>query len=246
MPKAASQRPPRVTPADAIELLRKEYGPVRWTPRYDPLSELVFTILSQHTSDINSGRAFDNLLRVFGSMENVAGASLRDIEDAIRTAGLAKIKAPRIKETLEKIKEKTGAYDLAFLGEMSMPEAKAWLKDLPGIGPKTAAIVLCFSFGMPAMPVDTHIHRVSKRLGFIGPRVSADKAHDILEKMVPEDQVFPFHVYLINHGRRVCNALRPRCGDCVLAWGCPSRDQFLLPKKPARPKRGAPEKKRVR
>ncbi|MDA1188201.1 MAG: endonuclease III [Chloroflexi bacterium] len=215
---------------DVLDLLSSEYGPVKWTPRYDPLSELIFTILSQHTSDINSGRAFDNLLRTFGSLENVAVASVEEIEDAVRMAGLAKSKAPRIKDTLERVHRQTDSYDLSFLGEMPMEEAKAWLKSIPGVGPKTAAIVLCFSFGMPAMPVDTHIYRVSKRLGFIGPKISADQAHDILEEMVPDENVFSFHVYLINHGRRVCKALRPLCKQCVLAWGCPSRGLFSTTK----------------
>lgn len=222
----AKTRTPRVTPADVVAFLGKEYGPVEWKPRSDPMSELVLTILSQHTSDTNSDRAFASLMRTFGTIERVGEASVEDIAAAIRTAGLAKVKAPRIKGVLEKVHREVGSYDLSFIGEMPLEDAKAWLRSLPGIGPKTAAIVLCFSFGMPAMPVDTHIHRVSKRLGLIGPKVSADRAHDILEAKVPPEQVFPFHVYLITHGRRVCKALRPRCGECVLAWGCPSRKLF--------------------
>jgi endonuclease-3 len=119
-----------------------------------------------------------------------------------------------------------GSYDLSFLAEMPLSEAKAWLKDLPGIGPKTAAIILCFSLGLPAMPVDTHIYRVSRRLGLIGPKVSADAAHDILEPMVAPEDVFAFHVYLIRHGRAVCKAQRPQCSRCVLASSCPSRRLF--------------------
>jgi endonuclease-3 len=116
---------------------------------------------------------------------------------------------------------------------MPLHDAKSWLKRLNGIGPKTAAIILCFSLGMPAMPVDTHIYRVAKRLGLIGTKVTADQAHDILEPMVAPEDVFAFHLYLINHGRRVCKALRPRCGECVLAWGCPSRHLFQAPSKGA-------------
>ena len=217
----------RVTVSDVLDLLGNEYGPVEWAPRHEPISELILTILSQHTSDTNSIRAFDNLMRVFGSMVNVSNASVLEIEDAIRMAGLAKSKAPRIKTALEKVHQHTGSYDLSFLGEMSMEEAKVWLKQIPGVGPKTAAIVLCFSFGMPAMPVDTHIYRVSKRLGFIGTKVSADQAHEILEDMVSDEDVFAFHMLLINHGRRVCKALRPRCDQCVLAWGCPSQPRFI-------------------
>ena len=116
-----------------------------------------------------------------------------------------------------------GSFDLSFLAEMPLDEAKAWLLRLDGVGPKTAAIILCFSLGMPAMPVDTHIFRVSRRLGLIGPKVNADQAHDILEPMVEPEDVFAFHLYLINHGRQVCKAQRPRCGECVIAEGCPSR-----------------------
>ena len=207
-----------------MSLLGDEYGPMEWQPRYDPASELVYTILSQHTSDINSERAFRALMATFGSLEAIAAADVADIEDAIRSGGLAKTKAPRIKAILNEVKRKVGSYDLSFLAEMPLEDAKAWLKELDGVGPKTAAIILCFSLGLPAMPVDTHIYRVAKRLGFFGPKVSAEQAHDILEPMVDSEDVFAFHLYLINHGRQVCKARRPRCGDCVLAWGCPSRE----------------------
>ena len=210
-----------------MSLLGEEYGTFEWQPRYDPASELVYTILSQHTSDVNSERAFRALMATFGSLETIAAADVADIEDAIRSGGLARTKAPRIKAILNEVMRKVGSYDLSFLAEMPLEEAKAWLKELDGVGPKTAAIILCFSLGLPAMPVDTHIYRVSKRLGFIGPKVSAEQAHDILEPMVEPEDVFAFHLYLITHGRQVCKARRPRCADCVLAWGCPSRDQHV-------------------
>ena len=159
----------------------------------------------------------------FDSIEAISNANVSDIEQSIKTAGLHKIKAVRIKEVLNIIHNKIGGFDLSFLSEMPLGDAKSWLKSLPGIGPKTAAIVLCFSFGMPAMPVDTHIYRVSRRLRLIGPKVSADKAHDLMEKIVPPDGIFPFHMYLIQHGRKVCKALKPKCGDCVVALLCPSR-----------------------
>ena len=213
-------------PADVMEVLGREYGPVEWVPRYDPASELVSTILSQHTSEVNSHRAFDSLMQRFGSLDAIADAPVEEIEESIRMGGLARVKAPRIKDVLLKVREIVGSYDLSFLAEMPLPEAKAWLKELPGIGPKTAAIILCFSLGLPAMPVDTHIYRVSKRLGLIGPKVSADAAHDILESMVAPEDVFAFHVYLIQHGRAVCKALRPQCYRCVLASSCPSRRLF--------------------
>ena len=228
-PKRSRKR--RIRAPEVLGLLYAEYGPVEWTRRYDPAWELVYTILSQHTSDINSERAFANLRRVFGSLEAVSEASPAEIEDAIRMGGLARVKAPRIKAVLRQIDDELHSYDLSFLAEMPLEEAKAWLKHLPGVGPKTAAIILCFSLGMPAMPVDTHIFRVSKRLGLIGAKVSADKAHDLLEPMVPTADVFAFHMYLIRHGRQVCKAQRPLCDNCVMASECPSRRLFDGPGK---------------
>ena len=227
----------RVRAEDVMTQLGEAYGPVEWEPRYNPAEELVYTILSQHTSDINSERAFLNLMSVFGTLETIADASTDDIEEAIKSGGLAKQKSVRIKQVLNIVRSEIGSFDLSFLGEMSLDEAKAWLKDLPGVGPKTAAIILCFSLGMPAMPVDTHIYRVSQRLGLIGKRVSADKAHDILEPMVPEEDVFAFHMYLIRHGRQVCKAQRPRCTECALAWGCPSNGKITGKRRATRSRR---------
>lgn len=219
-------RRPKVKAADVMELLGGEYGPVEWEPRYPPAFELVYTILSQNTSDVNSERAFKALMARFDSLDEIAEAEVDRIEETIRSGGLAKVKAPRIRAVLRQVREEVGGYDLSFLGEMELGEAKAWLRKLNGIGPKTAAIILCFSLGMPAMPVDTHIFRVSKRLGLIGGKVNADKAHDLLERQVAPEEVFAFHIYLITHGRRICKAQRPRCGQCVLASGCPSRGLF--------------------
>ena len=216
----------RISAVEVLDALRAEYGPFEWKPRYDPASELVFTILSQHTSDLNSERAFNSLMTTFGSVEAIASADVDRIEDAIRSAGLYRVKAPRIKKVLNDILAEVGSFDLSFLAEMPLDEAKEWLKRFDGIGPKTAAIILCFSLGLPAMPVDTHIFRVARRLGLIGPKVTADQAHDILEPMIEPRDVFAFHLYLITHGRQVCKALRPRCGSCVLAHGCPSKDSF--------------------
>ncbi len=225
-----------VSAADVMSQLGTRYGPVEWEPRYGPAEELVYTILSQHTSDINSERAFTNLMRIFPSLDAIADADAEEIEKAIESGGLAKQKSTRIRQVLNIVRKDIGSFDLSFLGEMELSEAKAWLTALPGVGPKTAAIILCFSLGMPAMPVDTHIYRVSQRLGLIGPKVSANKAHDILEPMVPAEDVFAFHVYLIQHGRQVCKALRPRCDECALAWGCPSMGKAGKPKQTRRRK----------
>ena len=222
-------RKPGVTISDAIRLLTDEHGPFANEPRLDPAHELTFTILSQHTSDRNSERAFRSLMDRFGTLESVAAADVDDIEEAIAGGGLAKVKAPRIKTVLNRILElNDGSLDLTFLAEMPMDEARAWLRQLPGIGPKSAGIILSFSLGMPAMAVDTHIFRVSQRLGFIGPKVNADKAHEILEAAMPPEDVYPFHAALITHGRQVCKAQRPLCGACVVSYGCPSRDEKAI------------------
>lgn len=247
--------PPSIPVADAIALLTAAYGPFPQEPRLDPIHELTFTILSQHTSDTNSERAFRSLMQRFGTLESVAAAPVAAIETAISRGGLAKVKAPRIKEVLTKVLELNGgSLDLSFLREMPLPEAKAWLRQLPGIGPKSAGIILSFSLGMPAMAIDTHIYRVCQRLALIGPKVTADKAHDLLEAAVAPEQVYPFHAAFINHGRRVCKAQRPLCGECVVAHGCPAREQLhppvkagqsttgqsaAKPRRPARAKAGA-------
>ena len=208
------------------DLLSIIYGPIPWEPRYNASEELVYTILSQHTSDINSERAFHNLLTVFGDLDHIADASVDDIEVAIRRGGLSKTKAPRIKSILNEIREELGSFDLSFLAEMPLKEAKAWLINLKGVGPKTAAIILCFSFGMPAMPVDTHIYRVAQRLSLVGKKISAEKAHDILESLVAPEEVFQFHMYLIKHGRDTCKAQRPKCHQCSLTELCPSFKRY--------------------
>ena len=220
-----------ITTSKVIEKLLPEYGSFEWTPRYDPASELVYTILSQHTSDLNSERAFKNLLSTFESLQNIANADVEQIENSIRMGGLAQTKAPRIKNILNQVLNEVGSFDLYFLKEMPLEEAKTWLKRLNGVGPKTAAIILCFSLGMPAMPVDTHIYRVAQRLRLIGQKVTADQAHDLLEAKVAPEDVFEFHLLLINHGRRVCKARIPLCEECTLASLCPSMTKFTKKKK---------------
>ena len=207
-----------------VRLLGQEYGIPQWRPHADPLSELIQAILSQNTSDVNSGRAFQSLMATFGSRETVAKASADDIAEAIKSGGLNRIKAERIKRILEGILESRGSLDLEFLRGLSIPEAKAWLKGLHGVGPKTAGCVLLFAMGRPVLPVDTHVYRVSKRLGLINSRVSPDRAHELLEEIVPPKAIYQFHINILSHGRSVCRARRPLCRDCVLGDGCPSND----------------------
>ena len=207
---------------EILHLLRDEYGLRRWQPDQDPVSTLVATVLSQNTSDANSKRAFRSLMAAFGDWESVAAASAGEIAQSIRLGGLAEVKAKRIKLILEKIREGRGSLDLSFLEGLPLSEAKSWLRQLPGVGPKTAGCVLLFSLGRPALPVDTHVFRVAKRLGLIDSRVSAERAHELLEELVPPQDIYSFHLYLIEHGRRICKAQRPRCHLCVLHGLCPS------------------------
>ena len=208
---------------DVLATLSEQYAPFPQRARYDPASEIVFTILSQHTSDRNSEQAFHRLIGAFGSLQAVADGDVDLIAETITVGGLARIKAPRIKQVLNLILERVGSLDLYFLKEMPLDEAKAWLRALPGIGPKSAGVILCFALEMPAMGVDTHIYRVAKRTGLVGQKTSYEKAHDILEQAVEPEQVYPFHMSLITHGRRICKAPRPLCSICVLGEGCPSR-----------------------
>ena len=224
--KRARKGPPPLSAQEVLGALEGEYAPFPWEARYDAISEVVFTILSQHTSDRNSERAFARLMERFETFEELASGDVPVIEECISIGGLAKIKAPRIKQVLNLIIERCGNLDLSFLREMPLGEAKKWLKELPGVGPKTAGIILCFSLGMPAMAVDTHIERVVKRLGLVGPKTTVEKAQDMLEEMVEDHQVYPLHVALITHGRQVCKAPRPLCPRCVLWEKCPSRPGY--------------------
>jgi len=207
-----------------LKLLTEEYGNREWRPYQSPLSVLVQTILSQNTSDSNSRRAFESLLASFGSWGEVADASVSQIADSIKTGGLGEIKARYIKQVLEEIRRRRDGFELDFLRQLSPGEARAWLRQLSGVGMKTASCVLLFSLGMPALPVDTHVFRVSRRLGLVDSKASVEQAHKLLESLVPPGNVYRFHVLLIEHGRKVCKAQRPRCDECVLRESCPSYD----------------------
>jgi len=205
-----------------VRLLGQKYGIPQWRPHADPLSELIQAILSQNTSDVNSSRAFQSLMATFSTWEMVAKASVDDIAEAIKSGGLNRIKAERIKSILEGILESRSSLDLEFLTELSIPEAKAWLKGLHGVGPKTAGCVLLFALGRPVLPVDTHVYRVSRRLGLINSKASPERAHELLEEIVPPQAIYQFHINILAHGRSICRARRPLCHDCALGEGCPS------------------------
>lgn len=198
-------------------------GPPPPRPETDPLDELVACILSQHTSDRNSHAAFASLRRAFPSWEQVLDAPEEDVAETIRHGGLAKRKAALIRGCLRAILERTGTLDLGFLRVMDAKDAAAWLQDLPGVGPKTAAIVLSFSLGRDVVAVDTHVFRVGGRLGFYDPGIGADRAHKAFAQIVPSGMGYRTHMALIVHGRLVCKAGRPRCEACPVADQCPGR-----------------------
>lgn len=207
-----------------VEILDVEYGRPVLSPRYPPLDELVFTVLSQNTADVNTERSFAALKARFPRWESARDADIAQIEEAIALGGLAHTKAPRIKRILEVLSPTGGAPELSVLDGLSDDEADRFLTGLPGVGPKTAACVLLFSLGRPVMPVDTHVHRVARRLALIPKTVTAEQAHPLLTEMVGHDpgQMYAAHVALVRHGRRVCRARRPRCEACPLAGLCPS------------------------
>jgi endonuclease-3 len=205
-----------------IKLLDQEYFRPRWAPRYEPVEELVYTILSQNTSDINSERALGQLKKRFPAWEQVAAAAPVDIARAIRPGGLADTKSRYIKETLSALLEEHGDLSLDFIKDMSDSEAIAYLTRFRGVGLKTASCVLLFAFGRPVMPVDTHVYRVARRLDFIGEGSSLEQAHKLMTAITPPEDIFSFHINLIAHGRRICKAGKPLCTVCVIEPLCPS------------------------
>ena len=209
------------TPSQLVAILDEEYGRPDAQPHGDAATELALTLLSQNTSDHNSGRAFQRLLERFPSWDDVIAAPTGEVEDAIRPGGLAPTKAPRLQQLLAEVRERAHGYELDFLADLPLDEAKAWLRALPGVGPKTAACVLLFALGRPALPVDTHVERVAKRLDLVPAKMPAAQAHDALEAMLQPDEVYAFHVDLIQHGRRTCHARSPACEGCVLLARCP-------------------------
>lgn len=226
MPSSPRSKSKRLTPAEIVERLDAAYGTLPFRPHGDATAELILTVLSQNTSDHNSGRAFIRLLNEFDDWDSIAKGDVKKIERAIQPGGLAPTKAPRIQAILREVYARQGSYDLSFLRDLPLEEAREWLTGLPGVGPKTAACVLLFALGRPALPVDTHVHRVAKRLGLVPEKSTAEQAAVLLEEMVSPDDVYAFHIQLIKHGRRTCSAQRPKCRECVLADRCPSAKAF--------------------
>lgn len=220
---AADRRARRRLSEAVLDRLGQRYEHPTWAgPRLDPVSELVLTILSQNTADTNSFRAFTALRDGYASWAEVLAAPTDELVEVIRPGGLAPTKAPRIQRVLAEVHDAThGSWDLSFLGEWPLEDAREWLIGLPGIGRKTAAIVLLFGFGRPALPVDTHVYRVALRLGLIPARTDLERAHQLLEAALEPDEMYPFHVELIRHGRDTCRAPRPICGLCPLTDLCP-------------------------
>jgi endonuclease III len=207
---------------EIADRLAVAYGPRPWRRELPPVDELIATILSQHTSDTNTARAFASLRASFPTWYDVIAASDAEIADAIRSGGLANIKAPRIKAVLAELLERYGCFDLDHLATLTVDAARRELTSIHGIGPKTASCVLLFSLGMPAMPVDTHVHRVTSRVGLLPAGTSAQAAHATLERQLGggRDDVYAFHMHLIHHGRTVCVARRPLCERCAIQDCC--------------------------
>ncbi|MGH2747183.1 MAG: endonuclease III domain-containing protein [Actinomycetota bacterium] len=207
--------------------LRQQQGPFTRKPQLPIVDELVMTVLSQATSDANSGRAFARLKERFATWDEVLHAPTDEVADSIRSGGIADVKARRIQSILAEIEGREGTVELDRLHDLDDSEIVDYLCSLPGVGPKTAACVLLFSMGRDAFPVDTHVHRVAFRLGLVGEKTSAHQAHHLLEPPIPAELRYEFHMQLIRHGREICKASRPRCTHCVLLDLCDEGPRML-------------------
>jgi len=209
-----------------VRRLEKRYGALETPRSLEVLDELILTVLSQHTSDLNSDRAFGLLREAYPSWDGVVAAPWQEVAEAIRSGGLANTKARRIQAILREVLEREGRYDLERLSAGGDAEVREYLGSLPGVGPKTVAVVMGFALGRETIPVDTHVHRVATRLGLV-PRTSAERAQRLLEEQVPDALKTPLHVGLIRHGREICKAPLPRCEECTVFELCPSGPGFL-------------------
>lgn len=209
------------------ETLLKAFGEPIWRNPLPPVDELVSTILSQNTNDINRDRAFEALRAKFPTWEQVRDAKESDVIDAIRPAGLANQKGPRMQQVLKDITKERGSLDLNFLKDLPLEEARNWLTKFNGVGPKTAAIVLCFSLNRPAFPVDTHVYRVTGRIGLRPEKISVEQAHPYLESVFPPETYYAAHLNIIRLGREICNARKPLCMNCPVVGLCDFKDKNL-------------------
>jgi endonuclease-3 len=200
--------------------LLEVFGEPVWRTPLPPVDELVSTILSQNTNDTNRDRAFNGLRAKFSTWEAVRDAPTAEVVDAIRPAGLANQKGPRIQQVLREITAQRGALNLDFLADLTPTEGRAWLLQFKGVGPKTAAIVLLFSLGKPAFPVDTHIYRVTGRIGLRPASLSVEQAHEYLEGLLPPETYYAAHLNLIRLGREICTARKADCPSCPLQSWC--------------------------
>ena len=207
--------------------LLKAFGEPIWRNPLPAVDELVSTILSQNTNDLNRDRAFNSLRAKFPTWEAVRDAKEEDVIQAIRPAGLANQKGPRIQQVLRAVTEERGSLHLDFLAGLPLDEARAWLTKFNGVGPKTAAIVLCFSLNMPAFPVDTHIYRVTGRLGLRPEGMSVERAHPYLESIFPPETYYAAHLNLIRLGREVCKARKPNCPRCPIINLCDYKEKTI-------------------
>lgn len=203
-----------------LGLLRRAYGPRPWKCWGDGVSVLVDTILSQNTSAANSDAGYRQMRRRFRSWNQVADAPIGEVERHIRVSGLSNQKAPRIQAILRKIRSERGRIDLQFLSDLDEQAADDYLRAFPGVGPKTACCTLLFAFGKAVFPVDTHIHRIARRLGLVAPKATAEQSHEVLPPLIAPEDRYEMHVLLIEHGRKICRAINPRCGECVLLRMC--------------------------
>jgi endonuclease III len=204
------------------EALAGAYGPLPYARRHPPVDELVTTLLSHSTTDANQERAFRALRERYPGWDDVRRAPVAEVAETVRVAGLAPQKAPRIQRALDEIADDPRGDDLEWLGGVPLEEAMAFLTSLDGVGPKTAACVMCFSFDAHVVPADTHVHRIALRTHVVPPRATAAAAQERLSRWVPEGMAYATHMRLIRHGRQVCVARRPRCGECVLLPLCPT------------------------
>jgi endonuclease-3 len=204
------------------ERLVELHGERERIPRREPMHELISTMLSHRTTQQNEATAYKRMRDKFGSWENIRDADTAELAEAIETSNYPEQKAPRVQEVLRRIIEERGEANIDFLAEMPIDEAMAWLTDLPGVGVKTATLVLLFCFGKPVLPVDTHVHRVSQRVGLISEKTNPTAAHDILLAMLPKDDhvIYNYHIALLKHGQKICKWGRPICEKCPLPDIC--------------------------